>query len=275
MALFSVALLGVSKGLITGHIGAVQDVQNISVPLLAEISDLERRGTVLTEQVELAELQSAIRVGSHEERMHVYVLPTEFDLDRIIALFDVMSLAMEGKDYATDVSPIEMREEYKVREGLYALPVSVSLSVRDDGLSELLNLFRIAGLITVSDALNSEELDLLFARTEEENPAGVVALEKFLSTDLLEYALEPKPVDSRLQRSFSGPAFMAVLNEILNDSLLNDSRKLLGGHFGQVLKQQGLWPMPFIVFDDITMAPGGTDGWNRIDLHLLVHRRGE
>ena len=275
ITLCGVCLLGVSKELITSHVQSVQDVQEISVPLLAEVADLEMRSAVLKEQVELVELQSALRIGSHEERMHVYVLPTEFDLDRIVALFDVITLALEGKDYVSNVSGIEMGEEYKVREGAYAIPVSMSLAVQEEGLNEILNLFRIAGLITIADALNEEELDLLFARTEEENPAGVVALEKFLSTDLLEYALEPRPINQRLQRSFTGHAFMSALNSIMKESLLSDAREILGDHFGQVLKQQNLWPMPFIVFDEVITQPGGTEGWDKVSVKLLVHRRGE
>ncbi len=274
--LFFVGLffLGISGSLITDHVRTIASVREVSVPLVADLPIMERRKALLAEQVDLTELQNSLRIGSHEERMRVYVIPDEFDIDRLVALFEVLTLTVKKLDYiASTVSPIEFGEEVVVGDGVYALPISLRLSVRDDGLANIFNLFKLAGLVTIADALTEEEMTHLFERIEEENPAGIVALEQFISTDLLEYALDPRPSDDRLKRSFLGSNFLRTFEDVFSESLVADAKELLGGPLGHVLKQQKLWPMPFLTFEKILTESGKADGWQMLSIKFHAYRR--
>ena len=274
--LVGLSFLGISSSLITEHIRTIASVREVSVPLVSEIPIMEQRKALLTEQVELTELQNSLRIGSNEERMRVYVLPDEFDIDRLVALFDVLTIAVKKLDYiASLISPIEFGEEVLIGNGVYALPISLKLSVSDDGLENIFNIFKLAGLVTIADALTEEEMAHLFKRIEEENPAGIVALEQFISTDLLEYALDSRPYDDRLKRSFLGSNFLKTLEDVFSESVVADAKDLLGGPLGHVLKQQKLWPMPFLTFEKIIIEQGKSDGWHMLSIRFHAYRRSE
>ncbi len=272
-ALAGVALLTVSGNLISEHVRVIADVREVSVPLVAELPLLERRASLLKEQVELAQLQSAMRVGSQEERVHVYVLPKEFDMDRIVALFDVFSLTIPQQAYIGSMSPVVFGEPATVGHALQALPITVSFSVHENGMHTLLDLFRLAGTVTLSDAFSKDELETLLAGIETESPAGIIPLEQFLSADLLEYAREPRPYEEQLRRSFTSAHVQHMFDDLLRTSLLRDARSYLGGPAGLLLKEQKLWPMPFMAFEEIRSVPGRAQGWHTVTLVLHTYRR--
>lgn len=266
-------LLGVSGSLIREHVRVIADVRNVSVPLVAELPLLEQRVSLVKEQVELAQLQSALRVGSDEERVHVYVLPEEFDIDRIVALFDVFSLTIPQQEFIANMSAIEFGEAVSVDEGLEALPITVSFSVHEQGIKDLINLFQIAGSVTVGDVFSKDELDALLAGIETESPAGIISLEQFLSTDLLEYSREPRPYEERLRRSFTSTHVQHMFDDLLRTSLLQDARSYLGGPAGALIQGQKLWPMPFMTFENIHSMPGNVASWHTLTLTLHTYRR--
>jgi len=277
--LYSAALLtglylfGVSTTLVTDHVRAVAHVRDASVPLIAETVQLERRSAVLQEQVELAQLQSALRVGSHEERVHVYVLPKEFEMDRLVALFEVLSMAMQKYANVTHVSPLVFGEEALLYEGVYALPMQFSLSIHEDGVYNLLGILKLAGMVTVADVLTPSELQILFERIEAESPAGIVALEQFLSLDLMTYIKEPRTYEEQLTRSFLGSSIHALLENMLETTLLKEAKQVLGGPLGEVLQQQKLWPTPFLAIQKVTIEDGTVENWHRLSFELQTYRR--
>ena len=205
--------------------------------------------------------------------MYVYALPREIDTERVVAVFEVLRMLLPEREHIASMSPVEIGDLVEQEDDSAILPVSVEFAVHREGVRELMQLFRIAGLLTIADSLTEEELAILFERTENENPAGIVALEQFLSTDLLAYAIEPKPHEQQLRRSFSTPGFTSALDSILQNSALRDARHLLGGRMGAALKQQDLWPLPFMTFAERVLVPGEADGWYHLSLKLQVHRR--
>src|SRR6185436_426420 len=71
------------------HVHELGQVQQVSLPLAAELPPLEKRAKLLAEQIDLTEAEAAIRSGSPEEKLRAYVLPERADLARLPAFFDV------------------------------------------------------------------------------------------------------------------------------------------------------------------------------------------
>ena len=272
--LTGVILLGISGALVYEHVRSVIMVRDVSVPLMVAVPELEHRSALLKEQVELAELQASLRIGSYEEQVHRYVLPEHVDFDRLIALFDVLSLLTEEHTFLASMSPLTVGDEMQSDDGLQSVPLFVSFAVHEDGMDHLINFFRLAGLVTVADALSPAEIAVLLERLETENPAGIVALEQFFSAGLLQYSREPRPYEESLRRTFVGSSVLPLLEEALQTSLLADAKQFLGGHLGQVLEQQQLWPLPFLLVHDVVITPGRAPGWYMCSLTLQHFARG-
>lgn len=262
LCLFAAASLGLE------HVRAVEEVRQISVPLVAQLPQLERRLHVLSEQVELSELQSALRVGSQEERLHVYALPTDVDTDRTIALFEVLRLIFAERQQLTELTDLQFGERYPYADVLEAQMLSLKTVLHEDALQDLLSIIQVSGVLTIADALTEQERLLLLESTEQENPAGVVVLEQFLSTDLLDYALDPQAHEKRLTSSFASNAFTNALHNTLRSPMMNDARRVLGGRIGAVLKDQNLWPLPAMTLHRIHLKPGGAEGWYKVGLKV-------
>ena len=256
--------------LLLDHVRVVQQVRNISVPLVAQLAQLERRETTLQAQVELSQLQSAVTVGSLGEKLDAYVLPQELDYDRVIALFDLLSDTLTQQKLLAKMSDIQIDDEEQIdSNGLHIHPVRVAFTAHQEGVEQILLLTRLSGLLTVSDALTADEVELLFSGTEEENPAGIIALEQFLSLDLLRYAQDSKGYEEQVHRSLTSPLFERIFQSVLQNSLLRDARRIFGGDFGRLLLEQRVWPTPFFTVHEMHIRPGSAPGWYYLD--LVIH----
>jgi hypothetical protein len=267
----AVAMLTASGGLLTAHALIIREVRDVSVPLLSDLPTLERRLSVLKEQVERSELEEELSVGSLGEKLSVYVLPESTDVDRVVSIFDQLEQTLDRGGLlsgARDIT-IDDAEDYTV-EGIRARRLHTSFAAHDTGIAQVMTLVRLAGLLTVGDALMDEELQLLFQASEEENPAGIVALEQFLSLDLLSYTRDARAHEDNLRRSYSSPAFEQVLQGVLQSSLLRDARELFQGDFGRSLSERRLWPVQFMVLDSIKLQPGSVEGWHNVELTVLL-----
>ncbi|MFH1671113.1 MAG: hypothetical protein ABIA92_06075 [Patescibacteria group bacterium] len=267
-------LLAVSGSLMLEHIKVLEDVKNVSVPLVAQLSELEYRETALREQVEISQIHAAVQVGSIGEKLDMYVLPTETDLDRLVAVFDLLFEVLSRHNLASGMSDIEIGEAVTINEGdVRARPLTVRFAAHEEGASEILHLIQLAGLLTVGDALSDDEVSLLFRSTEDENPAGIVALEQFLSLDLLRYARDVRAYEEQLKRSFTSEAFSQTLQSVTQGSKLRDARRLFEGDFGAKLDDAHLWPLQFLTVQEVELKEGSAEGWYRLSLELLVWER--
>jgi hypothetical protein len=248
-------------------------VREVTLPLVSTLPDLERRKTLLKQQVEVAELQASLRTGSFEEQVHVFVLPEEFDMERIVAIFDVLRQILEERGDIQNVSGITFGDEVEIDGEISALPITLSITAHEEGLQTVHSLLKLAGTVTIADAVSTADLILLFQRTEAENPAAIVALEQFLSSDLLAYARDPRLSEDRIKKSFSSPGLQAILDELLTMSLLTDAKRILGGRVGEVLEQQELWPMPMITIEEESFRPGRSEGWGEVEITLRTYKR--
>lgn len=268
----AIALLVVSAQELAGHAQAIADAKEVSLPLVAELPALERRVTTLTDQIEMAELQTALRQGSKAEQVRVHILPDDPDFDRLIALFDVFREVQQTKGIIGDMSAIDIgtpatQEQVRVR------PLHLSFAAHDEGLKTFLSFIQVAGLLTVGDALSADERMLLIQRTEEENPTGIVALEQFFSTDLIKYAQDHRSYEAQVLRSFSSPTFHSALRSITQSSLLKEVRLLFDTDLGAILEQHNLWPFPFFVVDTINVERGASPKWQKVSVQLLLYTR--
>ena len=269
----SAGCLGIVVLFLALHARAIRDVRDISVPLVAELPSLERQLSVLKDQIELSELHAADRTGSEEERIAVYVLPASTDLDRTLAAFEALREYLSRAGMLAAMSPVDFGSAGVVRDGLAAAAVRFDASLTEEGMTALLRFVRLAGLLTVGDAFSEGERERLLHRTEEDNPAGIVALEQFFAADVLDYAENPRLYDTQLLRSYSGDAFRDTFSDVVDSSLLRGARELLGGSLGRVLRQNDLWPTEMMMLDGIDAERGGAEGWVRAKVRLSVYSR--
>jgi mannose/fructose/N-acetylgalactosamine-specific phosphotransferase system component IIB len=255
------------------HARRIHEVKEVAIPLVADIPPMEQRLNFLKEQLEVAELFSALQSGSVEEKVHIFVLPKQPDLDRILALFDVLRDTLEQDGHIASMSAIDVGELLE-EDGLVSQTLSMDLVVKKEGMKTLEMLVRLAGLLTVRDVLSDDAVEILLLKTEEENPSGITALEQFLSADLLRYVRGGKrSFDDQLLRSFSSPAFFEIFQSVMNTELLNEAHRALEGNLGEMLEEQKLWPLPFISLKNAHVQTE-ENGWHNVNLELITYGRG-
>ena len=265
--------LSVAVPLLAAHIEEVRTVRETALPLLASLPSLERRLALIKEQVEVTELDAALKTGSQLERVRVSVLPTEADVPKALATLELLRSTLESEGAVGSLSPIEVGKEKPRGDGLAAVPLTFQLSARSAGLRRVLAFVRLAGLVTVGDALTASEKNALIRATEEENPSGIVMLEQFFSTDLFSYAAEPRPVEEQLKRSLQSEGFLTAFQQATETSLLKDAKDFFQGPMGPAMTRTHLWPMEFLAIDRMEIAPGSATDWYRLTLQLsLMHR---
>ena len=248
--------LAFSLLLVFGHIRVIHAFRRDVVPAMLRLPEAQKTLHILRDHIEIAEVEQAVRGGSVRESLEAFVLPSESERDRLLALIDVVTDWMRREGLLFSLSPITVGEDRAdpALDGVVASPVSFDAQVSEEGRVFLLTFLDLTGLLTVSDALTDEQRGLLFQRIEEENPAAITSLEHFLAADLLRYAREPQPVERILLKSFSREDMDETLQAFTRDSRLQDAQHLLGGGLGKTLEAQNLWPMRFLSVDSVEIA---------------------
>lgn len=272
LALFASAcgLTAVSSMLMLAHIHTIITVRDVSVPIVGQLPQLERKLSALTEQMELSELHEATRVGSQQEKVEVYALPKKTDLSRLIATFEVIRDVLARDGLLASMSELSIGDLEVREDGSTARTLSSEFAIHEDGMATLMLLVRLSGLMTVGDVLTEEEIALLIDRIEQENPSGIVALEQFLAADIMKYAENPKAYEEQLKRSFSSTMFMNAFENVLRTSLLRNVKQVLHSDMGEILQSYKLWPMQMMAVEEVSLQPGASPRWYRLGLTLLV-----
>ena len=265
----SVSLIMVGA-LLAAHLHASRELQGETLPLLASLSPLEQRLTVLREQAEVTALNTALRGGSQEERVRAYVLPDKSALDRVLTVFDLLQDDLSRRALSARMSQIDVGDTVPFRDGFTSTPVTMRFTVRGEGMDALLSLVKLAGAPKGGDALTRSEKTALIRATEDENPTGIVALEQFLSMDLSSYAHSPRSAEDQVRRSFTGEAFLTTFRMILDTSLLADARTLFQGDLGRAIERARLWPIQFMELKRAEVTPGRAEDWYTVDMTVLL-----
>lgn len=264
--------------MVFAQVRAVHQMKEEALPAIGKLPALEARLTALQEQVELMELQRLISTGQQDELIRAYVVPDKPDLDRLLATLDVLSTNLKAADGIRSVSPIRVGEAETVAlpDGtLQVFPIDLEIVATEAGKEEFLDAVALTGVLTVSDALPPAETATLMKLTEQENPAGIAALEQhFLAVDLLRYVREHKAFESRLEASFPSDAFRDSFAAVQASSVLSDARRLLAGDLGDTLQEQGLWPMRLLDVEKASVESVGKDEV-KLTVRLRAYARGQ
>lgn len=265
-----VTFLLIATVLVSKHITTISTVRDVSVPIVAKLPQLERRLDVLKQQVEISQLHSATKTGSQQEKVEVYALPEQTDVSRLIAFFEVLRDVLERRGHLSHMSDVTISDAQESDVGGLAQTLSVEFVVHEDGVKTIMLLTRLAGLLTVGDVLTDDQRTLLLHRIEQENPAGIIALEQFLSVDLMWYIEEPKTFEQQLKKSFSSDILRTTFDHVVRTSLLYDAKIVLGSDLGEVLRSYKLWPLQMMVLQEASLKAGSAPGWHRLGLTVLV-----
>lgn len=265
-----ILLLAAAAYLMVMHIRAIDLMRNVSVPIVGQIPGLERKLASLQEQVDLTELNASTQVGSPEEQVRKFALPTETDLGRLMAVFDIVREVFTRDGTLAEMSDVSVGDTEDLGDGLKAQKVTVSFSLHEDAMKSILLLIRLAGLTKVGDVLSDADRAALLSSAEAESPTGVVALEQFFAVDLPDYAVNPKLYEDQVLRSFTTSAFLNTFRNIMRTSLLYDGKDLLTSDIGSVLIDYKLWPLQIMAVDEVSLMPGSAPKWHRLSLKIRV-----
>lgn len=273
---FAGVFLTLSGVLLAEHAMVIRQVRDDGLPAYVTIPALERRLAVLTEQVEVSELQRSLAQGSAEEMIRSFVLPEKPDIDRVLGLIELMRDQLEEAKMLRAMSPVHVGGDAETGgvSSVLASPVSFHAELTEEGWGQVRLLFQLSGLVTVGDALRSDELQRLLDATEQENPAGIAGVEHFLSTPLLRYVREPRSFEEEVRRSFSSPVFEETFADLLQHSLLSDARRFFTGPLGQEVIRRKFWPMRFLTLERVSIEPK-EGGWSRIGIEMQAYSRKE
>lgn len=268
------SLLSLSALLLQSHFALLKDVREYALPLAADVPPLERRMRVLTEQVELSELQASIRGNAAEEKLRVYVLPQGEDLQRVLTFLGRVQTFLQRRSLAQSFAPIEVGDTQDVprHEGLRSRSVRFGAVIRPEGRAELHAIVKMSGLLTVGDALSPGDIEKLFTLMESQQYAGIVPMEKFLSADLLGYVQDPLLYDERLAQALSSEEVIGELRTTLKQSGLEEAKAFLKGDLGRTLVAQKLWPVQFLTIEKESLRTQ-PDGWEELDITVRAYSR--
>jgi hypothetical protein len=255
---------------------AVASAREDTLPLAAVLAPLERREALLQSQAETAELHATLDSGSLDEELRAYVLPASNDVKRLLSVFETIIQTLTRQGNLRTASSIDVGDPRSVvLEGADALtvqPVRMKAVVREEGARTLTSFLHLSGLLTIADVIDPKAFHDLLEKTMEENPAALPALQQFLATDLLAYARDPQPFEERLAHTFSDERVGNALRTTLESPLMTEARRMLGGEFGNILRDQKLWPTQFIAIDSIDLQER-PDGWYDLAIEMHVYAR--
>jgi hypothetical protein len=270
--------LAFSAVLLQGHFQLLKDMKEYALPLAAELPPLKERAQVLKDQVELSQLQASMRPDSARENLHLYVLPGDDKLDRLLAFFESTRTFLERKKLLRSMSAIDVGDPVPATgagmSGLQSRTLSFEVQLKKEGREQLFGIIDWSGLLTVGDALSQKDIDDLFALTESENSATIVPIEAFLSADLLEYVQDPRLVDAKLERALPSAEFLKSFRDLLAHSRFEDAKEFLQGDLGRTLVARKLWPVQFLTVEREENENLG-DGWETVRLTLKAYSRRE
>jgi hypothetical protein len=248
--LVAAMLLAFSARLLSLQAQAIRDIAVSGVPVLQRLPRADERRRILAQQLEIAEVEQAMRGGTHDDLVRAYVLPSDAALDRLLSALDVVLTSLDAADRA----PITVAADAAAPvHGLSAQTVRLEASLTPAHVDDLLSFLSLTGDVSVGDALTPAQRGSLLRATEQESPASLTAVEAFLATDLLRYARDPKAAEEQLRRSFADPAFPRLLDMLVRDSVLDDAQRLLSGPLGTALHDANLWPTRFLTVQEASM----------------------
>ncbi|PIP64947.1 hypothetical protein COU77_04055 [Candidatus Peregrinibacteria bacterium CG10_big_fil_rev_8_21_14_0_10_49_16] len=269
----------VSAFLLLEHVIVVRQVASLQLPVFAEIPALQRQLHSLEEQIRVAETQSLLLGSAEEEIVRMYILPSQKEYQRFIRFVGVLEewLREEGSLYA--FSPVYIGDTYAVQAHLSSgeqvrlsvQPVSLTVEVSSDAASDLIRFVQLAGNLSVGDILREEDLLDLLQATEEENPAGIIALEQFLGADLFQYSNNPRLFEEQVRRSFVSASLLDTFQDLV-DGPLRPVRSLLGSKAGRMLQSADLWPPQLFLLNTVAVRHLSADR-ARVHLELETYSR--
>lgn len=270
-------LLSFSVFLVQGHFQALKDVREYALPLAAEIPPMERRSGLLSQQTELSTLEASLRTGSAEEKLHVYVLPQGENLKRLLAFLESSRTFLERRKLLREMSSIDVSEPENAplasgSQPLQTRTLKFSATMRPEGRAQLFSILALSGLLTVGDVLSPDDVKTLFTLTETQNYAGIVPVEQFLSSDLLNYVNDPTIPEARLKQAMSSEEFLTAFRSLLEHSRLPMVRDFLKGDLGRALVAQKLWPVQFMTMEKESFEEL-PDGWVKVELTVKAYAR--
>ncbi len=281
LAIAGTGFMAAAAVLLQSQVLTLRHMREDALPLAAVLPPLEHRAQLLQKQVELAEVQADIRGESADEKLRAYVLPKDPATPRLLAFIESIQTFLENRGMLRSMSAVTIGDpgEEIITPGggekpetLWKQQVHLSAVLNADGKNELLSLLDMSGVLTAGDALSSTDVENLFDLTEQQNYAGIVPIEQFLSADLENYVDDPTIYDARLTQALPSEEFLTAFKKLLASSRLESMKQTLQSDLGRTIRGRKLWPVQMLVLRRETEEDQG-DGWTKVDLMLEAYGR--
>ncbi len=242
-AVLGTAFFAASAGLTAAHVLAVSAMRDVGLPVAARIPVLAQRKAALAEQADIAALRASVSGEAYDELYRLYVLPDKPDLPRVVSILEKLLNRLETSGTVRELTSILSTEETNT--------ITIDLLVAAGKSSDVIQLIDLSGMLTISDALTPADHDALLALTEQEDPSAIVALEQFLTTDLLRYASEPQASESQLLRAGADDVFRQNVLSILDASRLRSIAATATFLANDKKGSVSLWPLPLLTIESV------------------------
>lgn len=262
--------------LLRQHLRILTVLQGNAISAAAQIPALESRLRILEAQVDIGDVQRALQGDPALEKIRASVIPPKDDLDRLLLTIEILRDWLTEQGMLLQFDPVAVGEAETSADysGARWFPVQLSGEFTRDGAATFLELLEMTGFVRTGDALQPAQRREILRLSEEEDPAGIAALEFFFNTDLLRYAREPKPFEEQLRKAFASDAVNTAIESLFTESRLARARQLFGGKLGEALSAHRLWPVRLLTPERVALTVLQNDHV-RLDLVLSAYVRTE
>ncbi len=270
--LLGMAFFAGSAGLLTAHALTIRTMRDVGFPIAAEVQPLVQRKALLAEQTEIATLQASVRGDAYREIYDVYVLPEKADVTRTVAVLEALLTQLQQQGIVRSIGAIDTWKN----DGS-SVDVSLTVTAAPGGSATILSLLDVSGVLTVSDAFTEVERAALLELSEQENPAIIAAVERFLSGDLLQYAKVSELTESQLFQSVGTERFERDFRALVDTSRLRSFAQtallLDGGNSSAPQEGSSLWPLPLFTIEQSHWE--NTPAGEVLTLTMRAHGKGD
>jgi hypothetical protein len=262
--ILTLTLVVLSMYYVTKHVAVLSEAQEVSIPLVASVGQLEQQKTVMQQQLDLTAKKVMRRTELADEQVQAFISPSA---DAAIRALHVLE---------TWVNVNERTQNMRVHTPLTTKQTTTSTYVYFKGdlhssaLHELESIIAISGLYTVYDALSADQRLVLLERTEAESPAAITEVEDFFAVPLIAFAVDAEGYISAVLRSFTGLQFSNILASIVQNSALQTAIDFASSQTAKELQELDLFPYTFMHVHRLSQVESTVKDWQSVEFTIIL-----
>lgn len=266
MLIVGLTLIVGSSLLLSTHASAFGTARTSAMTLGSALPSLRSQVALLESSVQARQIFGAEADAAREEQASIFILPKDPDTARMVSVLHAIAQALREDGADITIDAITFDKQVMTSGDHRALPTTVSMHGNLASVSRLTSILKLAGVLSVSDALAPGAGKEFTQMVESMHTLSLPAAERFLALNLADYAAEPDGAESRLTQDLSIDDAVSLRTFLLKSGL-SDVRLTLG-EVATTLRDKCLWPMPLVHIDSLE---GNGSVWT-LKMGLLARR---